>query len=88
MFTFPRGAAPWGRGRKGPPRPEAALPYTVANDPAHWRNRAEEARAMAESLTSPEARRHMLNCAAAYERLAQLAEKNRLYEPPERSKAS
>lgn len=61
---------------------EAALPYSFANDPEHWRKRAEEARAMAEYLTSPEARRHMLNCAASYERLAQLSEKSRIYERP------
>jgi hypothetical protein len=32
------------------------------NDPEHWRKRAEEARAMAESLTDLEAKRLMLCC--------------------------
>jgi hypothetical protein len=40
------------------------------NDPKHWRHRAEEARAMAESLTDPEAKQLMLNVAADYEKLA------------------
>jgi hypothetical protein len=44
------------------------------NDPKHWRYRAEEAVAMAESLTDPEAKQLMLNVAADYEKLAKRAE--------------
>ena len=44
------------------------------NDPKHWRYRAEEARAMAESMTDPEAKQSMLDVAADYERLAKRAE--------------
>jgi hypothetical protein len=44
------------------------------NDPTHWRYRAEEARAMAESMTNPEAKQMMLNVAADYEKLAKRAE--------------
>ena len=44
------------------------------NDPKHWRYRAEEARAMAESMTDPEAKQSMLNVAAEYEKLAKRAE--------------
>jgi hypothetical protein len=44
------------------------------NDPKHWRYRAEEARAMAESMTNPEAKQLMLNVAADYERLTKRAE--------------
>jgi hypothetical protein len=44
------------------------------NDPKHWRYRAEEALAMAESLTDPEAKQLMLNVAADYEKLAKRAE--------------
>jgi len=44
------------------------------NDPKHWRHRAEEARAMAESLTDPEAKQLMLNVPADYEKLAKRAE--------------
>ena len=45
------------------------------DDAAYWRNRAAEARRVAETLSSPEARAHMIECARAYERLALLAEK-------------
>ena len=44
------------------------------NDPKHWRHRAAEARAMAESLTDPEAKQRMLKVAADYEKLAERAE--------------
>jgi hypothetical protein len=45
------------------------------NDPKHWRHRAAEARAMAESLTDdPEAKQQMLKVAADYEKLAKRAE--------------
>jgi hypothetical protein len=45
------------------------------HDAAYWRNRAGEARRVAETLTSRQARAHMIECARAYERLALLAEK-------------
>ena len=44
------------------------------NDPKHWRYRAEEARALAEKLTDPEAKQLMLKVAADYEQLAKRAE--------------
>jgi hypothetical protein len=44
------------------------------NDPKYWRYRAEEARAMAESMTKPEAKQLMLNVVADYEKLAKRAE--------------
>jgi hypothetical protein len=44
------------------------------NDPKHWRHRAAEARATAESLTDPEAKQQMLKVAADYEKLAERAE--------------
>ena len=44
------------------------------NDPKHWRYRAEEARAMAESMTDPVAKQSMLSVAAEYEKLAKRAE--------------
>ena len=44
------------------------------NDPKHWRHRAAEARATAESLTDPEAKQRMLKVAADYEKLAERAE--------------
>ena len=48
------------------------------NDPKHWRNRAEEARAAAHDITDPEAKRKMLRIAADYEELARRAEKRLL----------
>ena len=45
------------------------------DDAAYWRHRAAEARRVAETLKSPEACAHMIECARAYERLALLAEK-------------
>jgi hypothetical protein len=53
----------------------------MVNDPKHWRDLADEARAMAEYLTSLEAQQQMLKCADSYERLAQMAERRRIYEP-------
>jgi hypothetical protein len=46
----------------------------LLNDPMHWRNRAEEARAQAKQLNDPEARRKMLEIADGYERIAERAE--------------
>jgi hypothetical protein len=40
------------------------------NDPKHWLGRAKEARALAEQLDDPEAKRTMLATADDYERLA------------------
>lgn len=42
--------------------------------PAHWRERAEEARAMAEDMTDAAARRAMLAVAENYEKIAARAE--------------
>jgi hypothetical protein len=44
----------------------------------HWRDRAEEARAAAELMTDPEAKRIMLVIAASYSRVAKLAEESQL----------
>ena len=45
--------------------------YSI-NDPKHWLDRAKEARALAEQMNDPEAKRTMLKNADDYERLAQL----------------
>jgi len=47
------------------------------NDPKHWRDRAEEARAVADDLTDPDSKRRMLRIADDYEELARRAEKRR-----------
>ena len=43
------------------------------NDPKHWRERVEQALAMAEAMSDSEAREAMLKVAEQYERLAQWA---------------
>lgn len=45
------------------------------NDPAHWRNRAEEMRVLAESAKDHAAKESMLKVAKDYDRLAERAEK-------------
>jgi hypothetical protein len=47
--------------------------YSI-NDPKHWFDRAKEARALAEQMDDPEAKRTMLKNADDYERLAQRAQ--------------
>ena len=46
----------------------------LLNNVRHWRERAEEARAVAGQLNNPEAKRVMLGIAEGYERMAKLAE--------------
>ena len=53
-----------------------ALPTLTArliNDPKHWRDRAEEARAHADEMNDPEAKRQMQEIARGYDRLAERA---------------
>jgi hypothetical protein len=45
------------------------------NDPKHWRDRAEEARTVADEINEPDAKRKMLQIAKDYEELARRAEK-------------
>ncbi len=47
---------------------------SFADDPAHWRQRADEARAMAEQMTDRDARQMMLGIAEDYEKLAKRTE--------------
>jgi hypothetical protein len=45
------------------------------NDPKHWRDRAEEARVLAEQMTDQQSKKKMLRMADDYEELARRAEK-------------
>jgi hypothetical protein len=46
----------------------------VIDNPKHWRNRAEETRALARKVDDPRTKRSLLESADGYERLAQRAE--------------
>jgi hypothetical protein len=46
----------------------------LLKDPSHWRERAEEARRLANQLTDPEARKTMLGIAEGYDRLVKRAQ--------------
>jgi hypothetical protein len=48
------------------------------HDAEHWRSRASEARAQAEQMFNPEAKRQLLEIARAFEQLAKLAEAKKL----------
>ena len=47
----------------------------MMDDPAHWRQRAQEARTEADKMADPDAKRTLLEIAEAFERLAVLAVK-------------
>ena len=51
------------------------MPYSLFDDPARWRERAEEARSIAEQLNEPESSRMLLRIAEDYERLAKHADR-------------
>jgi hypothetical protein len=52
----------------------ASMPSSHLNDPEHWRDRAKEARAIAEDMADPVSKEKMLDLAANYEHLAKRAE--------------
>jgi hypothetical protein len=55
-------------------RQHRAMALALINNPSHWRDRAEEARRIAEDMADAEAKRMMLDIADGYDRLAQHAE--------------
>ncbi|HEY7662730.1 MAG TPA: hypothetical protein VH934_06380 [Xanthobacteraceae bacterium] len=50
------------------------MPSSFVNDPKHWRDRAEETRALADQMSDETSRQMMLRIAADYEHLAERAE--------------
>lgn len=52
----------------------ADMPASFINDPAHWRQRAGEARTIAEQMNDPQSKESMVRIAKDYERLAERAE--------------
>ena len=54
------------------------MSYSRIDDPKLWRERAEEARTIAEMLADLSARTNMRRIAEAYEEMAEQAERNRL----------
>ena len=50
------------------------MPSHMFDDPEHWRQRAEEARVLAEQMSDAASREMMLGIAKDYERLAERAE--------------
>jgi len=61
---------------------------TEFGTPAHWRQRAEEARNMAHQIADDTARHDMLEIAASYERIAQRAEVKLSGAAPSKAKAA
>lgn len=58
------------------------MPFSVWNDPKTWRQRAEEARALAELMSDASARENMLKIADAYEEMAKKAEERAIIRNP------
>ena len=56
------------------------MPSHPFDDPKHWRQRAEQARALAEQMSDAPSREMMLGIAKDYERLAERAEQRALEE--------
>jgi hypothetical protein len=65
------------RGALGVPSvlPISDMAKIPINDPKHWRERAEKARAVAGEMTDRDAKRKMLRIAQDYEELARRAER-------------
>ena len=57
------------------------MPFRLDN-PQHWRERAEEARILAEDMKQPEAKRQMLEIAESYDRIAARTEQSKAMREP------
>lgn len=62
------------------------MPFFV-NDQIHWRQRADETRALAETLTDASAQSQMMEVAAAYDRMAERAANSPIKSPLKLEKA-
>jgi hypothetical protein len=58
------------------------LPYSIVNDPQHWRDCADEVRAMIDNVVDPGARETLLKVAAGYDDMAKKAELRVLWARP------
>ena len=52
------------------------MPSHIFNDPKHWRQRAEEARVLADQMSDSASKEMMLGILRDYERLAEWAEQH------------
>jgi hypothetical protein len=59
------------------------MPASFINDPEHWRQRAEQMRALAGEVNDEQAKETMLRIAKDYERLAERAEQRAKGSPPQ-----
>jgi hypothetical protein len=57
---------------------EIPLPFSFINDPKHWRQRAEEALALADRMNDLQAKAVMIRISYDYESLAKRAEEREL----------
>jgi hypothetical protein len=56
------------------------MPTRTLNDPAHWRQRAQEMRGIADLLDDPAAKTAVLEIVRQYERIAVMAEQRAVAE--------
>jgi hypothetical protein len=63
-------------------RSEAELPYSMVNNPQHWRECAEEVRAMVDNINDPGAKQTLLKVAAGYDEMARKAEQRIIWTRP------
>jgi DNA-binding TFAR19-related protein (PDSD5 family) len=63
------------------------LPYRIVNDPQHWRDCAEQVRAMIENVIDPGAKETLLKVAAGYDDMAKKAEQRVLWVQREKQNA-
>jgi DNA-binding TFAR19-related protein (PDSD5 family) len=63
------------------------LPYSIVNNPQHWRDCAEQVRAMVENVIDPGAKETLLKVAASYDDMAKKAEQSILWVRPEKQNA-